>query len=250
MRPYEDKLPGEATKNWRRSKTQQTVDSPLNELDSRGRLAHGFCAKIKLKSEIPARRSKMKRSEFLKRLGIGSVTLASLPGLFGYLAKPAWADDEDKHDGTGFDFVANSDAATIGGVGHRMFMNGSGRIHRSRVTGGGSYIHFDTASPVPRTILGSGTWRAERFISFDLVGTYGAVAAGILEMEVTLLEVIPSRARIPANMEVACNLGFAGLQTGEEEGFILSIPDAPFGPFRPLVPAAGVTVFTVNLGED
>jgi len=195
----------------------------------------------------------MKRSEFLKRLGIGSVTLASLPGLFGYLAKPAWADDEDEHDGRlGFGFVADSFAATIDGVEHRMAMNGFGQIHRSRVTGGGTYVHLDQASPVPRTILGSGSWRAERLIRFDLLCTYGAIAAASLEMEVTLLEVIPSRARIPANMEVDCNLSAPGpgCQTGEEEGFILSIPDAPFGPFRPLVPAAGVTVFTVNLGED
>jgi hypothetical protein len=54
---------------------------------------------------------------------------------------------------------------------------------------------------------------------------------------------------ILATLELICNIGAAGLSTGEEEGFILTIPGAPFGPFVPLMPAvpsSGLTIFTTG----
>jgi len=129
-----------------------------------------------------------------------------------------------------------------------MLMNGNGKVTPSHVGGGGSFVHFDSApsAPIPKPIIASGTWKAKRLVSFELIGTYGSVAAGIAEMEVLLVQDLPSPAVIPATLEIICNLGIAGLLTGEEEGFILTIPDAPFGPFIPATPPNGITIFTTG----
>ena len=61
---------------------------------------------------------------------------------------------------------------------------------------------------------------------------------------------------VEANLRVVCNIGAAGLNTGEEEGFVLDIPGTPFtadgmfGPFEPFTPVPGgptmgITVFNL-----
>ncbi len=191
----------------------------------------------------------MNRRKFLTRTGLGSLALASLP----VLATPALAHHRQTH----FRFVSNSHAATLDGVAHVFLMNGDGTITRSHVQGGGSFAHIDNASPVPKTILASGTWETKRLLSFNLLGTYGVLAAGLLEMEVRLIQLIPSRKVMPATLMVVCNLGPAGLATpGKEEGFYLTIPGTPFveggagGPFEPFEPPLGVTIFTTSEEEE
>lgn len=99
---------------------------------------------------------------------------------------------------------------------------------------------------MPRPLLSAGAWRVTPDFSFQLVGTHGVFAAGILVVQVSLLQELPSRAMIPAELRVVCNIGIAGLFTGEAEGFVLTIPDAPFGPFRQLDPIIGITIFSVG----
>jgi hypothetical protein len=191
----------------------------------------------------------MNRRRFFKNAGVGSAALASLPILTHTLATPVRADDDN---GLGFRFVSVSKAATVGVVDHRMLMNGCGKFNGSEAQGGGTYDHIDNASPVPKTILDAGRWKAGRILSFSLTGTYGEIAAGILEMEVKLLQEFPSRAVIPATLKVVCSIGAAGLDSGEE-GFTLTIPGAPFGPFEPFFVAPGFTfgisVFTLSKHE-
>jgi hypothetical protein len=43
-------------------------------------------------------------------------------------------------------------------------------------------------------------------------------------------------------------VGSAGLDTGRPEGFTLTVPGAPFGPFVPI--EAGITVFTTIAADD
>jgi hypothetical protein len=183
----------------------------------------------------------MKRREFFKKAGVGSAALASLPILAQHaLAKPARRDDEDMR--AGFDFVCLSQAGTVAGAVHRINMSGCGMFKASEVEGGGSYNHFDQAAPVPKTIFGAGRWKARRVLSFKPIGTIGVLTAGILEMEVKLLQEIPSQAVIPATLRIACSIGAGGFDAGELEGITLTIPDAPFGPFKPFFAAPGVTV--------
>jgi hypothetical protein len=191
----------------------------------------------------------MKRRDFFKKVAVGSAVLVAVPSL----AARADGEDEDNREGrfVGFRFVSNSRTATVGGVRHTAQFNGDGRITPSEVKGGGVFNRYVDTSPVPKTIEALGTWKAKRLTSFTLIGTYGAIAAGILQMDVHL---VPNGGSvIEAKLRVVCNIGAAGLNTGEEEGFVLDIPGTPFtaggmfGPFEPF--AQGVTVFNLLNGR-
>jgi len=143
----------------------------------------------------------------------------------------------------------------VAGVNHRIIMAGTGKIDDEDVEGGGSFTHFNAASPVPQTVLASGTWKAKSLVSFTLAGLWGSqFVAGILEMTVELVADFPSRAVLPATLRVVCNLGPPGISTGEPEGFKLTVPGAPFSPFvQTTFPGTsfpfGLTLFTKGAGE-
>ncbi len=128
----------------------------------------------------------------------------------------------------------------------------------SEVGGGGWYVHFlfPSRNPLPGerplTIVASGIWKARRLVCYKEIGTCGAEAGGVLEMEIDLRREIPTKAVTPeARVKVFCNIPPTGLYTGHEEGFILSIPGTDFapvrrpGPFDSLVPPRGLTAFSI-----
>jgi hypothetical protein len=140
-------------------------------------------------------------------------------------------------------FAAVSTSASIGAKGV-VLMAGDGRFTSSHIQGHGIYQHIDPTTPKPNTILNAGTWKTTSLVSFKSIGTYGVQASGILTMKVDLVQDIPSPAVMPATLTVVCNIPFAPLVTGEDEGFSL---DAPFGLFEPQMPTVGITIFsTVN----
>ncbi len=120
-------------------------------------------------------------------------------------------------------------------------MGGCGSVSADEVSGGGTFLHFNETTidprPVPRPILGTGTWRPRRLLDFEVIGTYGQLVAGIMETEIRLRPV--AGGSIPAALKVFCNIGPAGLQTGHEEGFTLDIGGLSFD--HPLL---GLTIFT------
>ncbi len=86
---------------------------------------------------------KIDRRDFLKRAGLGSIALMSVPALTNALATPTWADeDQDRV----FDFVAFSKGATISGVDHRIGMRGAGSFKvedgKGKVKGGAAEALF------------------------------------------------------------------------------------------------------------
>jgi hypothetical protein len=180
--------------------------------------------------------SKLDRRSFLKRAGIGSIALSPLPSLLA--ATPAGASGR----AAGFNFTAISRAGTIGSVVHAVNMAGSGTIEEDDVEGGGHFQHYDLASTPPRTIIAAGAWKAKRLVSFDPIGTWGVITAGVLVTQIELRRTIPSPAVVAATLKVVCNVGSGGFETGQPEGFTLTVPGAPFGAFVPI--GAGITVFT------
>lgn len=194
---------------------------------------------------------KVNRREFMRKVGAGSIALASMPALMDILKQPALAQAE-----RGFVFLAVNAA----GPQHLIAMGGSGRFDPSRgpaspVTGGGSYFHFQPAASPPFPLVASGTWRPRLLVSYRQIGTYAGAAAGIGEFVIDIQRLRPSPALIRgALLRIACNLGPGGHQTGEIEGYTLSVPGTDFsaggnpGPFRPIAsppPAGsfGLTVF-------
>ncbi len=209
---------------------------------------------------------RMDRRDFLRKAGLGTLVAASLPGLLDRLAFPVLAQGQ-----TGFTFLAFSAAGGAGTAAapqHRFAMGGTGKFGSTsagaQVEGGGQFVHhlFPGANPpaggTPLTIVGSGTWETRRLVSYKQLGTWGVLAAGILETLVDLFETTPERRVIRgARLKIVCSIGPAGLvNPGESEGFTLSIPGSDFftggtpGPFVPIpipgAPGLGLTVFTVS----
>ncbi len=82
-----------------------------------------------------------------------------------------------------------------------------------------------------------------------MFGTYGRIAASILELQIDLLpDLGPVRKVEGVALRLICNIGAAGITTGEPESFVLTVPGAPFGPFQPLSPVVGLTHISVPGG--
>ncbi|SRR5713101_2157853 len=196
----------------------------------------------------------MKRREFVKKIGIGSAALTSLPTLAQAFFQLGDSEGDETRRATGFRFVCVSQADRVGEILPRINMNGCATFNHSRAQGGGSYNEIDQNSPVPRTLFSAGRWDAGRVLSVNIIGTCGVLAAGTLEMEVRLLQQIPHRAVIPARLRVVCGIGACGFDPGEEEGFVLTIPGHRFGPYRPFEVAPGftfgITIFTTGEQDD
>jgi hypothetical protein len=181
------------------------------------------------------RRNGQSRREFLKKAAVTGAGLATIPTLLGTL--PQVAADEGEN-APGYHFVVVSRKS--GTPPDLVVLQGDGRVTPSKATGGGVFTHFVPTGSPPFPIKAAGTWKPKHLDNFSLIGTYGTLAAGLLQMEVELVREIPSKAVIPAHMKVVCNLGPAGLKNdGLEEGVYLDVAGLSFDPF-----GFGVTVFT------
>lgn len=184
---------------------------------------------------------RLDREELLKKGGLASLALASLPALAHALETPALAAGQ-----TNFSFVVVSavGGSLVSGA-DAVILNGGGTFGPAQVHGAGSFTHFTVAAKTPFPIVAHGTWKAKRFVSFELIGTYGAHAAGLLTMLVHLVPAGgPAGARaVEAEMKVVCNIGPAGLSTGLPEGVFLTVPGATYAP------AAGLTVFSTGVEQ-
>lgn len=106
------------------------------------------------------------RREFVKKAGVGSLALASIP----LLASAAEADERRR--GLNYRWMSisrNPDQS------EQIVMNGDGLVNRRRVTGGGNFIHMELGGPPPLPLLGTGTWRARKLVSLDIIGTFGTL---------------------------------------------------------------------------
>ena len=170
---------------------------------------------------------------------------AGAVSIIGVLAIPTtmFAKETDSRDRTrhmNLHFAALSTAASPGAKGV-VLMAGDGMFTSSHVQGHGIYEHIDPTTPKPNAILHAGTWMTTSLVSFTSIGIYGLQASGILTMKVDLVQEIPSPAVMPATLTVVCNIPFAPLITGRDEGFSL---EAPFGLFEPETPTVGITIFS------
>jgi hypothetical protein len=181
----------------------------------------------------------MDRRTFLKRAGLGAVALGSVPAF----ALPAWAEEElkgvgDRRQAT---FVAFGKGPTIDGVEHVAVMNGKVifSAEAGRAFGGGNFTAIDNGPPVPKPILAFGNWKVVKFLDYDTfdLPAYGTIQASILDLG-TLAE-----DGLSGQLRLICNVGAAGLSTGEPEGFVLDLPETPSGPlrFEPFDPPMGLT---------
>ena len=99
----------------------------------------------------------MNRRDFLKNAGLGSLAFALLPRENLVSAAASHASGR-----TNFHFMCLTTAAVVDGIAHTLLMGGQGHFGENHVRGNGSFQHQDgdPDKPVPRPILGEGTWRA------------------------------------------------------------------------------------------
>ncbi len=179
------------------------------------------------------------RRTFLKGVGVGSLA-ATVPTLM--TAKDVLATDGMRE----FVFVSFSQApTTASGVKPRIGMQGAGTFKADPgwVKGGGSYVLFNQASPMPRTLLASGLWEATEFVSYNHgtlsdAPTYGTIQPGILTMKANI-------AGLGSGLTLAliCNVGAVPLSVGQDEGWKLM--GTSFGDFEPLDPVVGITHLSI-----
>lgn len=145
-------------------------------------------------------------------------------------------------------FALQGKGGIIGGVDHRIVMNGSGNFTPDQVDGGGTFVHWNEASGTPKTIIATGRWKPTKVVKHTTQGpgftpttggTWSGVEAGILDL---LVDLFPEGAPPirGATLKLVCNISPAGIQTGLAEGVFLTIPGGPtFEPITP--PATGIT---------
>jgi hypothetical protein len=180
----------------------------------------------------------MDRQDFLKKAGVGSIGLASL----GALAEVAWAEAGNDDGRTRFYFVALSGQASTLTGGEAIAMSGCGDFDHG-VKGGGEFVHFDGRTIPSSHFIATGSWKAKRVLSFNEIGTWGTLIAGILELEIDVLPCDKPPIE-GATLKIVCNLSPAGLINNpfQQEGYTLTVPGlAPFAPFTPNI---GLTVFS------
>jgi hypothetical protein len=181
------------------------------------------------------------RRDFLKKTAITGVGLATIPTILNSIPQVSAEEDENT---SGYHFVVVS--RKPGTPPDLVALEGNGGVTPSEATGGGVFTHFVPTGSPPFPIKAAGTWRPKKVNDFHLIGTYGTLAAGILDMQVNLVRETPSRAVIPAHVKVVCNLGPAGLSNaGLDEGVYLDVDGLSFEPF-----GFGVTVFTPGNGHQ
>lgn len=174
----------------------------------------------------------IKRQEFLKKAGVGTLALASVP-LFADVASADNGDGRRK-----FYFVALSRTPSGADV---VAMSGRGRFGGNDVEGGGEFVHFNGAQLGAPSLdfIATGGWRAVELLDFVEVGRWGRGVSGIVTVRANLNPCEGPSIR-GATLRVVCNLGPAGLMTGQPEGYFLTLPDGTtFSPF-----GLGLTLLT------
>jgi len=182
----------------------------------------------------------MKRQDFLKKASVALVALAFILSPANIPAAPSSVGDVRV-----FFFVAHSQAAPLDPhTVPRIGLTGGGRFtpERGEVQGGGSYFRDNAADAVPRPLLDFGTWQPTDIVSFSPVpgGTFGRITAAVLVLHIRLVSDVDSSVST-GTLTLICNIGDAGITTGQTEGFKLTIDGTSFGEFAPLTPVQGIT---------
>jgi hypothetical protein len=190
----------------------------------------------------------MDRRQFVKHAGIGTLGLGALA------ASPVALAGYRKGDGhQHFSLVSISGtSAAEAGFDHVLVLEGAasfkanpGQVDRE---GGGNFVHikFTPAFPMGQELLASGKWEPTGFVSYtSTLPDYGRVRPSVIVVTVVLNP--DGGGSLEGTLLVACNVGFAGLLTGQPEGFKLNLPGLGLNFDNPLV---GLTHISIPEGES
>src|SRR5919106_4080438 len=191
----------------------------------------------------------MDRRQFVKRAGIGSLGLGALVAT----SPTALAGFRKGNGHQHFSLVALSGTSEAeAGEDHVLVLEGAGsfKAKNGRVDrqGGGNFVHvrFAPAFPAGEQLVASGKWEVTGFVSYTAgLPDYGRVRPSILVVTVVLHP--DGGGSLDGTLQVFCNVGFAGILTGEPEGFRLNLPGAGINFDTPLL---GLTHISIPEGES
>jgi hypothetical protein len=190
----------------------------------------------------------MDRRQFVKHAGLGTL------GLGGLAVTPTAMAGFRKGNGhQHFSLVSLSGtSAAEAGFDHVLLLEGAasfkaktGHVDRE---GGGNFAHirFTPAFPMGQQLVASGTWEPTGFVSYTSnLPDYGRVRPSIVVVTVALHP--DAGGSLEGTLLVTCNVGFAGLLTGQPEGFKLNLPGLGLNFDNPLV---GLTHISIPEGES
>jgi hypothetical protein len=191
----------------------------------------------------------MDRRQFVKHAGIGSLGLGALAA--SPVALAGWRKG-GPHQHFSLVSLSGTSAAETGFdnvmliEGAATFIAKNGQVDRE---GGGNFNHirFTPAFPQGQQLLASGKWEPTGFVSYDRRGLpdYGRVRPSVIVVTVVLEP--DAGGSLEGTLRVICNVGFAGLLTGEPEGFKLNLPGLGLNFDTPLV---GLTHISIPEGES
>jgi hypothetical protein len=190
----------------------------------------------------------MDRRQFVKHAGIGALGLGALAASPGAVAGYRKGDG---HQHFSLVSLSGTSAAEVGSdnvmllEGAASFKAKTGQVDRE---GGGNFNHirFTPAFPAGQQLLASGTWEPTGFVSYtSTLPDYGRVRPSIVVVTVALHP--DGGGSFEGTLLVACNVGFAGLLTGQPEGFQLNLPGLGLNFDNPLV---GLTHISIPEGES
>jgi hypothetical protein len=185
----------------------------------------------------------MDRRQFVKHAGIGSLGLGVLA-----VTPTALAGYRKGNGHQHFSLVAISGtSAAEAGFDHALVLEGAGsfKAKNGQVDreGGGNFVHvrFTPAFPAGQELVASGKWEVTRFVSYtSTLPDYGRVRPSILVVRVALRP--DAGGSLAGTLQVICNVGFAGLLTGQPEGFRLNLPGAGLNFDTPLVGLTHISI--------
>jgi hypothetical protein len=178
---------------------------------------------------------------------IAASTLLAALGLFGLLAGGAAGGHGHGHNNghgrIGYHFVVLDQ---LPGTSERLIVQGEGSFNHNRASGGGTFDHFLAGTGPPATLIATGTWKADDVVSWTPGLTHGVFSGGILKIHAT---VKPQGEPAIKNVliEVDCNLGPAGYNSGKPEG--VEVTFSPTLHFFPTSPTTGNTIFSLTKGH-
>jgi hypothetical protein len=191
----------------------------------------------------------MDRRQFVKHAGIGSLGLGALAA--SPVALAGWRKG-GPHQHFSLVALSGTSAAETGFdnvmlvEGAATFIAKNGQVDRE---GGGNFNHirFTPAFPQGQQLLASGKWEPTGFVSYTRAGLpdYGRVRPSVIVVTVELRP--DAGGSLEGTLLVACNVGFAGLLTGQPEGFKLNLSGAGLNFDTPLV---GLTHISIPEGES
>lgn len=182
--------------------------------------------------------TELDRRAFLKRAGVGAGVLA-VPGVFGTSAALALPPNGQRI----YVAVAFSQSPPTADVASpRIAVNIAGTFKPDAgwIRGGGNWILFDWPGGFGTAeFVAAGLWRPRRLVGYQ---TGFGPPAGLIEAALVDLRVDFEGLADDVPMRLICNIGPAGVSTGEPEGWKATIPG--FGEFVPI--GIGITHTSVE----